>query len=159
MSCSFRPRWNRFTHNPHPSWLLMPRSTPNKQTGKRGGNTADSKRRRCATERCRGVATPLGKSPYCAKCRSRRWKARYPLKYSYAKLRYRAKERGHEFQLTFEEYRSFAIATGYAFLKGKTAKSLSINRKNHSLGYKFDNIESVTLSENSKLRYSPRGWF
>ena len=110
---------------------------------------------RCQTKFCLGIAMPNAHSPFCARCRMRRFKAAHPLQYSFGKLRARAKERGHEFSLTFEDYCEFAKTTGYDKLKGKTAQSLSINRKNPSLGYEKTNVEAVTLSMNSRLRYAP----
>ena len=110
---------------------------------------------KCDTKFCRGRVLPTSHSPYCSKCRSRRFKQAHPLKYSFIKLRARARERGHDFALTFGEYEQFAITTGYAEQKGKTALSLSINRKNPAVGYVAHNIEAVTLSQNSRLKYAP----
>lgn len=109
---------------------------------------------KCLTKFCRGLVMPNAHSPYCGKCRSRRFKEKWPLKYSFGKLRARAKERGHAFTLTFEDYESFARQTGYDKLKGKTKHSLSINRKRNSEGYTRENIEAVTLSMNSRLRFA-----
>lgn len=108
---------------------------------------------KCRTKFCRGVTSKTGHSPYCSKCRSRKWKAVNPLRYSYIKLKNRAKERGHEFTLTFEDYQRFAVETGYDKLKGKEGHSLSINRKDATRGYHADNIEAISLSMNSRLRY------
>jgi hypothetical protein len=105
--------------------------------------------RKCATKFCRSKVQKTEKSPICSRCRARRWKERYPLKYSFNKLRNRAGERGHEFLLTFEDYEKFALESGYAKRKGKTAESFSINRINPDRGYEVDNIECITLSENS----------
>ena len=69
--------------------------------------------------------------------------------YSFNKLRNRAKERGHAFHLTYEQYEQFALSSGYAERKGKTAESFSINRIDPERGYEVDNIECITLSENS----------
>jgi hypothetical protein len=87
---------------------------------------------KCRTKFCRGGTFKQHHSPYCSKCRSRRFKERHPLKYSFGKLRARAKERGHAFTLTFADYEAFAKQTGYAELKGKTKHSLSINRRTNS---------------------------
>lgn len=108
---------------------------------------------KCATKFCRNRVGKAEKSPICGKCRARRWKERHPLRYSFNKLRYRAKERGHVFKLTFEQYQRFALASGYAENKGKTAESFSIDRIDPERGYELDNIRCVTLSENSRLRF------
>lgn len=114
---------------------------------------------KCATKFCRGITTKAGKSPYCAKCRSRRWKAAHPVTYAYNKLKYRAIQRGKSFSLTLNEFEIFAKTSGWLDDKGKTAGSLSINRINPDLGYEVGNIEAITLSENSALanrqRYVP----
>lgn len=110
--------------------------------------------KRCRTKHCREVATKSGHSPFCSKCRSRRFAEAHPLKYSFGKLRYRAGERGHSFELTFEQYQRFAVETGYDKLKGKTQYSLSIDRKDGTKGYHADNIRAVSLSLNSRLKWA-----
>lgn len=117
---------------------------------------ADVKSKRCQTKRCRGFAYGNCRSQYCSKCRTRRWKEKNPLKYCFNKLRNRAKERGHEFKLAFEEYCEFALKTDYFKLKGRTKYALSIHRKDDTKGYEKDNIEALTLSENIKLRFAPK---
>ena len=109
--------------------------------------------RRCKTRWCRGNAR--SHSPFCGKCFWRRLKEVNPLKYSFWKLKHRARERGHSFLLTFDEYKEFSIQSGYAEWKGKTAESLSINRIDPEKGYQKDNIEAVTLSYNSRLQHAP----
>ncbi len=109
---------------------------------------------KCLTKFCRGQTFKNHKNTLCPKCRSRRWKDRNPLRYFFGKLKNRARERGKEFSLTFDEYKQFCAATDYDKLKGKTKYSLSINRKNPSRGYHFDNIEAITLSLNSRLQFT-----
>jgi len=110
---------------------------------------AKSYPRKCAVKFCRRKVHKSEKSPICSRHRARRWKERYPLRYSFNKLRNRARERGHEFLLTFKHYEKFALESGYAEGKGKTAESFSINRIDENRGYSVDNIECITLSENS----------
>jgi hypothetical protein len=110
--------------------------------------------RRCRTPRCRGRTHKTNHSPFCSKCASRRFAQKHPLKYAFKNLRNRAKQRGHAFQLTFEQYEKFARETGYAEQKGKTKYSLSIDRRDPSLGYRADNIRAVTLSLNSRYQYA-----
>jgi hypothetical protein len=81
--------------------------------------------------------------------RARQWRERYPLHYSFNKLKNRAKERGHAFHLTLAEYEQFALESGYAERKGKTAESFTIDRIEENRGYSVDNIRCLTLSENS----------
>lgn len=110
----------------------------------------------CLTPHCHGtVNKKKAHSPFCIKCKQARWKEKNPLKYSFGNLRRRAKQRGHEFSLTFEQYVEFSVKTGYARLKGKTSLSLSIDRKKNDRGYHADNIQAITLAENSRKQYVP----
>lgn len=104
---------------------------------------------KCVTKFCRGVTNKSGHSPFCSKCRSRRWKAKYPLHYSYKQLRNDAKRREKEFQLTLDEYIEFANRTGYATMKGREAHFLSIDRRDPLKGYSADNIRALTVRANS----------
>jgi hypothetical protein len=95
-----------------------------------------------------------GKSPYCSRCRSRRWKEKFPLHYSFKNLRVRAKQRGKTFTLTREFYVEFALKTDYHKLKGKTSLSLSIDRIDNRRGYEPGNIRAITLRENSRRQFT-----
>ena len=108
----------------------------------------------CLTPRCRGVVNKkTEKSPYCYRCRWAHFKERNPLRYSFGNLRRRAKQRGKDFSLSFEQYKAFAIRTDYARMKGKTSLSLSIDRKENSKGYSLDNIQALTLRANSRKQF------
>jgi hypothetical protein len=111
---------------------------------------------KCNTKFCRGRCLPSGKSCYCSKCRTRNWRDRHPVEYTFAKIRSRAKERGHAFTLTIDEFREFVARTDYMQRKGKTGASLSIDRIRNEEGYHRDNIRVLTLSENAtRLRKAP----
>lgn len=111
---------------------------------------------KCRSKGCRNsVNAKKCHSPYCAKHRTRNWRDKYPLHYSFHNLRKRAAQRGKEFSLTREQYVSFAIKTDYARLKGKTSWSLSIDRIDNNRGYHYDNIEAITLSQNSRKQHVP----
>lgn len=114
---------------------------------------ASYEHKRCRTRNCRGLVTKSGKSPYCSKCRSRRWAERHPLHYSFKNLKVRAKQRGKVFTLTRDEYLKFAKETDYGRLKGKTSLSLSIDRKDNSKGYSADNIAAITIRENCRKQW------
>ena len=86
---------------------------------------------------------------------NRRWRERNPLRYFFNKLRYRARERGKVFSLTFEYYCKLVRASGYLEKKGKTATSLSIDRIDEKLGYVPGNVQVITLSENSRKAWVP----
>ena len=110
---------------------------------------------KCRTKNCRGSATKSGHSPYCSKCRSRRFAERHPLKYAFKNLRHRARQRGHDFGLSFDEFARFAVASGWLEKKGRTKECLSIDRINDERGYFADNIQVLTVSENLRKRYVP----
>lgn len=114
-------------------------------------------RKRCIIKFCRRRVGLPEKSNKCSKHRREAWKSKNPLRYYFGKLRNRAKERGREFTLTFQEYCKFAMETGYSELvnRGKTSTSLSIHRKIDSEGYHMWNIQCVTLQMNSRLKFAP----
>ncbi len=111
--------------------------------------------RRCATKRCRGVAQQHHHSPLCPACKSAKFKADHPLKYFFNLLRCGARRcgarrRGHAFSLSFSQYEKFALESGYAAGKGRTAECLSIDRLDNAHGYHVWNIRVATVSENSR---------
>lgn len=109
---------------------------------------------KCLTKRCRGLASKTGRSPYCSKCRSKRWREKHPLTAHYHDLRNRAKQRGKEFSLTIFDYACFWFSSCYAQKHGKAKGSLSINRIDNSKGYVPGNVEALTLSLNARLFHS-----
>ena len=111
---------------------------------------------KCRTKFCRGRPSLNGKSPLCSKCKSKQFKSRNPLRYFWNLLKSRARERGKEFSLTFEEYREFALSSGYFERKGKTAASLSIDRIDPAGPYAKWNIRAITLAENTRRNFVPR---
>lgn len=109
---------------------------------------------KCRTKFCRGISTPSSHSPFCGKCRARRWKAAHPIPYAWNKLKYRARERGHEFTLTVEDFAAL-WKDGLLQLRGRNGHCLSINRKDGRHGYHVWNVEIKTVSENARLRWVP----
>lgn len=110
----------------------------------------------CKTKRCRRLVTEAAHSPWCSRCKSRRFKKEHLLKYLFNILRSHAKERGKEFSLTFPEYEAFCLKTDYHKLKGKTSLSLSIDRKDNNGPYAAWNIRTLTLCENTRRQFIPR---
>jgi len=110
----------------------------------------------CSHPRCRRKVRRSEHSDKCCKHRLAAFREKHPLKYSFGNLRRRAKERCVPFHLTFEQYEAFAIKTDYARLKGKTSLSLSVDRKENSLGYWPWNLQAISLRENSRKEYVPR---
>ncbi|MEI6730926.1 MAG: hypothetical protein WCL30_06665 [Pseudomonadota bacterium] len=116
----------------------------------------ETNRNYCLTDFCRRtVSKATEKSPYCYHCRFLKFKNKNPLRYSFGNLRRRAAQRGKDFSLTFEQYRSFCLNTDYHKLKGKTSLSLSIDRIKNSEGYHASNIAAISLRENSRKQFVP----
>lgn len=111
--------------------------------------------KRCAWHGCRNLVNPKNHQNKCPRCQSRWLKKHHPLKYYFGKLRRRAKERGKDFSLTFEQYRTFCLNTDYHKLKGKSSISLSIDRKDDKQGYHAWNIQAISLRENTRKQYVP----
>jgi hypothetical protein len=102
----------------------------------------------CVTQGCKNDNAPNRK--LCYKCRSREYAKRQPAMYYYNALRNNARRRDHKFALSFDEFMRFCEETGYMELKGKDPNSASIDRIKPWLGYTYDNIQVLTLAENSR---------
>lgn len=105
---------------------------------------------KCPVKFCRNLVRESNHSDVCAKHASQRFKENHPLRYSYNKLKQRAKERGKVFTLTDEYYEALAVLSGYADQRGKSADSLSLDRIDNRLGYIEGNVRVITLSENAR---------
>lgn len=104
----------------------------------------------CCVRLCRSVLKRPTKRRFCRRCRERRYAALNPVAYAFAKLRWNAKRRGHQFTLTIEQFDQFCTWTNYIALKGKHGAALSIDRIRAHEGYTADNIQVLTLAENSR---------
>lgn len=100
----------------------------------------------CQTPKC--TNKPQKYRKFCPKCRYRTWAKKNPLRAGFINLRKRAKSRGKEFYLTFEQYKSFAIKTNYHINKGRSANSYHIDRIDENGPYSIDNIQVLTNSQN-----------
>jgi hypothetical protein len=109
----------------------------------------ESKRKKglCIAYRC--PSKPGKATRFCYKHHKRYQKEKNFLVYSYSYLKQNAKRRGKSFSLTLDQFKEFCNMTGYLMLKGKLKKSASIDRIDNSKGYSFDNIQVLTLSQNS----------
>ena len=86
------------------------------------------------------------------------WREKHPMKAAYQTLKYNARRRGKEFDLTFEQFEKFAIETDYFIKKGKSKKSYHIDRIDETKGYSIDNIQALENSKNIKkyLKFKQR---
>ena len=104
---------------------------------------------RCGNERAK-------KDRFCHKHRKRFQKENNPIAYCFNLLKCNAKRRGKDFSLTLEQFTQFCAETNYIELKGKTGKSASIDRIDHLKGYHIDNIQILSLSDNSKKQHTDK---
>jgi hypothetical protein len=81
----------------------------------------------------------------------RKWRAENPIRAVFKQLQHRAKRRFKEFTLTLEEFTRWYQENALdQFPRGNTANCISIDRIDHTKGYSIDNIQSLTVSENSR---------
>ena len=114
---------------------------------------------RCNTPRCKNDHAPGRR--FCHTCRSRKKRAKDPVRYSYDTLKANAKRRNKAFELTFAQFKRFCRKTNYIAGKGRSKDSYTIDRKKNHIGYVLSNIRVITKSENSskgtkKLEYDWR---
>lgn len=84
------------------------------------------------------------------------WRNKYPVKAAYAALRDNSKRRGIEFSITLQQFIRFCVKTQLLTNRGTKAESYSIDRKDETKGYSYDNIQMLTISENSKKEIKRR---
>lgn len=102
----------------------------------------------CCAYRCSNKRSK--KDRFCPKHSKRYQKEVNPINYTYNIWKSNAKRRGKSFKVTLDQFKEFCQQTDYINLKGKTASGLSIDRIKQSEGYNYNNIQLLTLSENSK---------
>lgn len=101
---------------------------------------------KCSTKFCRRKC----KYKICTTCSTRKWRAKNLERSAYLNLRANSKRRNIKFELTYEQFLEFGYKHKYFAGKGKTKDSYSIDRINNELGYVIDNIQVLTISENSR---------
>lgn len=106
----------------------------------------------CRTKHCRGIVHKSCRSPWCAKCKAKRWKAASPVGYFYHKLRTSANRRKILFLLTRQKFAELWNG-GLAANHGKTKFCLSVDRVRNSEGYHDDNVQLLTLSQNVRKQF------
>ncbi|UOQ51742.1 hypothetical protein [Hymenobacter cellulosivorans] len=71
----------------------------------------------------------------------------------------RAKQRGHEWTITLDNFRQWCEWTGYHLQTGRTADAASIDRKDAHHGYHIWNIKVLPYGANSaKSRHGEGTW-
>lgn len=105
----------------------------------------------CCTPHCRNKRAKDYR--VCWKCHSRKFREAHPIAAAYRSLKDRAKQRGHQFELTLLQFEIFCLETDYIARRGKTAESLSIDRIKGDEPYRLGNLQVLTLAENSRKSY------
>lgn len=101
----------------------------------------------CSTKFCRKEAK---RGTTCYSCKAAKYKERNPFRYAYNTLKQNAKRRKKFFDLTFEQFKSFAIKVDYIGRKGRKYTSLHIDRIDESRGYTANNIQALTNAQNGR---------
>jgi hypothetical protein len=107
---------------------------------------AKDKKRRC--RKCGRARTRPGER-ICGACYHARRRERDPIAYRFYLLKVNAEQRGKEFDITLEEFRSLCKETGYHLRSGRHAEGLTIDRIDPRQGYTRENMQVITCSENS----------
>jgi len=102
---------------------------------------------KCSTPYCRNDRVK-GRTK-CSKCNMRWLKEHHLDTYTFNILRCNAKRRGKIFNITLNQFRKFCKETNYLELKGKNASSASIDCKIPEKGYSYENMQILTLAENT----------
>lgn len=102
--------------------------------------------KKCQTKHCSRTAT---KGKFCSCCDSRNYRKKNPIRCAFINLRFNSKRRGVEFDLTLDQFAEFCHATDYIAGRGRPAASYSIDRIDNSKGYTIDNIQILSLADNS----------
>lgn len=102
---------------------------------------------RCQTKGC-GNRRPAERL-HCSTCRMKTWRANNPELASFRHLEESAKRRGIQFPLTLEEFTTWGHAHGYFRSKGRREFESSVDRIDQSGPYSLDNIQVLTIGENS----------
>lgn len=69
---------------------------------------------------------------------------------AFLNLRGNAKRRGKVFDLTFDQFKSFAIEVDLLHKRGRTSKSYTVDRIDNEKGYTVGNLQMLTYGENSR---------
>lgn len=103
---------------------------------------------KCAEKGCHKNAVKHRTICYMHKCR--RYAAKHPMRAAFLNLRGNAKRRGKVFDLTFDQFKSFAIEVDLLHKRGRTSKSYTVDRIDNEKGYTVGNLQMLTYGENSR---------
>lgn len=86
---------------------------------------------------------------------TKRYDEKHPFKNKWYKMRYRAKKRKISFELEYEEFRDWCLEQQLQGKTGRTANDLSVDRIRSWEGYNINNLQVLTVSENSQKHILP----
>lgn len=102
----------------------------------------------CIEEQC--FRRVKDKHTRCRQCRYKREKELDLVGWSYRTQKANAKRRGHDFDLTLEEFKRFAYRTNLITKDGIKNSSYTVDRIRNWEGYHKDNIQVLTPEQNSR---------
>jgi hypothetical protein len=105
------------------------------------------KTHKCHTAYCRNQIQ-VGK--HCSTCRCKKWRQNNPVKYAYLNLKHNAKKREVLFTISFEEFKDWCVKVKHIGFAGRSAESLTIDRRHNDIGYHIDNIQVMRKDDNIK---------
>lgn len=91
----------------------------------------------------------------CHACRNRKYRKNNPMMAAFHAVKWSAKSRGINFDLSFDDFSAFAVKVDYIQNKGTTKSSMHIDRINPDplKGYTKGNIQPLTNSQNAAKRW------
>ena len=78
------------------------------------------------------------------------WRLNNPMKHAYNSLKSNAKARGKDFDLTFDQFKKFAVKTDYMNMRGRTGQAYHIDRIHEEEGYTEGNLQTLKNVDNIK---------
>jgi hypothetical protein len=85
----------------------------------------------------------------CNTCKSKLFRAKDQVRYFLANLKKSAVKRHIPFTLELEEFRAWCIKEGFKFGIKEHGKRDSVDRKRNNEGYHINNIQKLTVAQNS----------
>lgn len=103
---------------------------------------------KCLTPDCKKEAVKGRK--ICNTCKSKIFRSKDQVRYFLANLKRSAIKRHIPFDLELEEFRSWATKVNFRFGIKKHGDRDSVDRIRNNEGYNINNIQKLTVSQNSK---------
>lgn len=103
---------------------------------------------KCETKYCRRRKQ---KGKFCFRCANRRYKKKHPFRYFFNKARGNAKQRGHEWHLTFAQYKSVWEDHPKAWkekIHSNGTRTWTLDRIRNEEPYQQGNIQVIPLVAN-----------